>query len=268
MNPLMVRPLRREDLLPVPSGWKSKPPDFVGVASGKAGTTWWYELLLAHPSIKPNRLDKKELCYFYHFGYRGPDAREAATYREAFAAPEGCLCGEWSPGYLHYPLAVEHLAAVAPGIKLLAIVRNPVDRVVSALNQLMSVRMPFMNLPAEQAAVFRVFNIFPSVIANSLLHQPFRRLLNLFDRSQLLLLQYEQCRVDPAAEIAKTYAFLRVDSSFVPANLRNKVNVRPPLVPELTAEERRVLADYFVDDVHAFITLFPEVDLSLWPDFA
>lgn len=267
INPLMVRPLRAEDLPPVPAGWNTKLPDFVGIASGKAGTSWWYGLLLAHPAIKPNRPRAKELCYFNHFGYRAPTADDAANYREAFAAPEGCLCGEWSPGYLHHPFAIDHLAKVAPGVKLLAMVRNPVDRVVSALNQMLSVRVPFMNLPAEQDAVFRVFNVFPSVIANSSLHEPFRRLLQLFDRSQLLVLQYERCSRDPAAQIAKTYEFLGVDAAFVPPNLRDKVNVHPPRVPELTSTERRLLAEYFAADVQAFSKLFPAIDLSLWPDF-
>lgn len=133
------RPFEPRDLLPVPEGYEVRPPDFVGIASAKAGTSWWYRLLLEHPAIKPNRLATKELTYFRHFGHRGPGPAAIDTYRQAFAAPRCCICGEWSPMYLSYPLAINYLAQAAPDTKLLAIVRNPVDRVRSFLNHALSI---------------------------------------------------------------------------------------------------------------------------------
>ena len=99
------------------------------------------------------------------------------------------------------------------------------------------------------------------------LHQPFGRLLSAFDRSQLLVLQYERCRQDPAPEIARTYRFLDLDDAYIPESLNRKINTRPYTVPELTPNERLILADYFAQDVLAVADLFPEIDLSLWPDF-
>lgn len=267
INELMKRPFETKDLLPVPEGWRVGPPDFVGIASGKAGTSWWYRLLIEHPSVKPNRLNRKELCYFYHFGYHGisPDAIEA--YRQAFAAPSGSICGEWSPGYLNYPLAIDHLAKAVRDTKLLAIVRNPVDRVLSAQNMQLSKRAKFMNLKGDRAYIYKTFSIFQEVTLHSLLYKSFQQLLKAFDRSQLLLLQYEKCKIDPRSEIAKTYRFLGLDDSYIPASLNRKVNVSSYVLPKFDPEERALLADYFSEDVKSFFKVFPEIELSLWPDF-
>jgi hypothetical protein len=260
-------PFTEESLRPVPEGWEVRPPDFIGIASGKAGTSWWYRLLMEHPSVEQNRLGRKELSYFYHFGYREMTRHAADVYRQAFAAPQGAICGEWSPAYLTYPLAVRHLAETVPEAKLLALVRNPVDRVLSAQNQQTTDRMRYMNLDGEREYVFKTFSILQVVLFHSLLFHPFRQLLSSFERSQLLLLQYEKCSIDPAGEIARTYGFLGIDETFSPPSLTRRVNTTPYSLPKLTDRERRVLAGYFHDDVHAFAELFPEIDLSLWPDF-
>jgi hypothetical protein len=263
----IIRPFESKELLPVPNGRQIGPPDFVGVASGKAGTTWWWRLLQEHPAVAPNRLKRKELCYFYHFGYHGISSQAIKAYRQAFAAPTDGICGEWSPGYLHFPFAIEYLAKTVPDTKILALVRNPVDRVLSAQNQQLSRRARMLNLKGDRLEFFKIFSIFPSVIQQSALYDPFHHLLELFDRSQLLLLQYEQCVQNPAVEIAKTYRFLGIDDTFIPSSLQKRVNQKPYLLSKLTDDERGRLTEYFAEDVQAFVKLFPEIDLSLWSDF-
>lgn len=267
LNERMKRPFEIKDLLPVPDSWKVGGPDFIGIASGKAGTSWWYTMLLDHPNVKRNRLASKELSYFQHFTYRGIDSGAIETYRQAFSMPDGCVCGEWSPGYLTFPLAVDYIAKAVPDVKLLAIVRNPIDCLLSTLNQMLSVRARFLNLKGSRAYVFNTFSSFPVAVSSCFLYESFRHLLQLFDSSQLLILQYEQCKTDPASEIAKTYRFLGVDDSYIPANLNQKVNLIPYNLQKLSSDERTMLADYFSEDVHSLIKLFPQIDLSLWADF-
>jgi Sulfotransferase domain len=266
-RPPGVPPFGVTDLAPVPEAWRIGPPDFVGIASGKAGTSWWYQLLLDHPAIVPNRRQVKEVFYFYHFGYQGLSPEAIEIYRQTFARPEGALCGEWSPGYLTHPLALDYLAEAAPEAKLLALVRNPVDRVISALNMEYARPNRAFNLQGEQEYLFRTLSLFPRVVFNSFLCLHFQHLSKLFDRSQLLVLQYEQCKMDPAAEIARTYRFLGLDDSYVPAQLHQPVNALPYVLPKPNATERARLAEYFVDDVRAFVKQFPQINLELWPDF-
>lgn len=263
----LSRPFNYSDMDSVPMGRHIGPPDFVGVASGKAGTSWWYKLLIEHPSVTPNRLNRKELNYFIHFAYNGIDSNAIEKYRNAFATPKNSICGEWSPGYLNFPFAIDYLAAAVPETKILAIVRNPVDRILSAQNQQLSKRAGMLGLKGNRLYIFQKFSIFPNVLFMSFLYNPFKRLLRHFHRSQILLLQYEKCRIEPEEEIKKTYSFLNIDEQFVPPSLRKPVNKKPYLIPRLDENARKRLAEYFFDDVMAFLQLFPEIDISLWKDF-
>ena len=267
MGKWATRRFESQDFLPVPESYLVGPPDYVGIASGEAGSTWWYRLLLDHPATKPNRLACKELSYFYHFSYKGLDSEALSTYRKAFATPAGCVCGEWSPGYLSYPLAIDYLAQAAPDAKLLAIIRNPVDRYFSALNHQVHVPVRHMNLEQRRAYVNRTIPLITEIMSSSLYALAFRHLLQLFDRSQLLLLQYEQCRRNPAVQIASTYRFLNMGDSYIPDSLDQRVNEKPYAAPDIEPHDRAVLVDYFSDDVRSLVEIFPEIDLSLWPDF-
>lgn len=263
----MYRPFGLDDLSSVPLSWRPSGPDFVGIAAPKAGTTWWYKLLLMHPRVKPNRLGAKELCYFHHFGYHELREREVETYRQAFATPDGEICGEWSPGYLWYPFVLDHLRAAAPHTKLLAMVRNPIDRAISHLNQLLMVRAAAIGLRGPEENVFKVFSLFPEALLQSRYADPFRRLRCLVPRSDLLVLQYEKCKLAAAPELARTYRFLGIDDSFVPQGLLAAVNKTRYGLPQPTEKERLRMADYFSPDVVELKTALPDIDLSLWPEF-
>ena len=66
----VISPFGLNEMKEVPEGWKVKGPDFVGISSARAGTTWWYTLLLNHPQVEENRVGRKELSYFYPFKYK------------------------------------------------------------------------------------------------------------------------------------------------------------------------------------------------------
>lgn len=264
----MSAPFTRADLAPVPADWQVGPPDFVGVGCGKAGGSWWYDLLLGHPQVVPNRLDSKELHYFCHHDFRGPDAAAIALYREAFARPAGKRCGEWSGNFLNHPLAVEWLAAAAPQAKLIALLRNPVDRAVSNWNQFRAVRRKNVSLTGEAAALFDDYSLFPEALWSCLIAHPLRQLLARYPREQLLVLQYEAVKADPRAAFRRTCEFLGVDPERGPTDFARPVNQREYVVPRPDAAARARLADYFAGDVRLLKELLPELDLDLWPDFA
>ncbi|HEX7442670.1 MAG TPA: hypothetical protein VF320_02220, partial [Acidimicrobiales bacterium] len=43
-------------------------PDFVGIGAQKAGTSWWYELIVDHPQVFARPDIHKERHFFSHFG--------------------------------------------------------------------------------------------------------------------------------------------------------------------------------------------------------
>lgn len=261
-----IKPFTLSDLKSVPDSWIVGGANFIGIGTVKAGTTWWYSLLLEHPQIVNNRLNLKELRYFVHFDYKGLNAKSISIYNQAFAAPQGSICGEWSPIYLHHPFCIDYIHAAAPKAKILVIIRNPIDRIVSFLNEA-AYGISNFNFNRKQKYVQNYFNIYPSAILSGFYAKDFKRLLHYFDREQILVLQYEKCKKDPECEIAQTYRFLGVDDQFQPKDLKNVVNRKEYIFPNLTSDERHRLAEYYREDVSDTIRLFPNIDLSLWKDF-
>jgi len=101
-------------------------PDFLILGAQKAGTTALYAYLRRHPRITGPSW--KEVSFFdRHY------ARGEAWYRGNFPNTLRArgLVGEASPSYLVHPLAPQRVAELVPEAKLIALVRNPVDRAFS-----------------------------------------------------------------------------------------------------------------------------------------
>lgn len=105
-------------------------PDFVIIGTGRCGTTSLYRFLTQHPYVQPAA--KKELHYFDVLFDEGTE-----WYRQRFPAPRWkdgrrTITGEATPTYIHRPLVPERMAKVIPQARLIALLRNPVDRTYSA----------------------------------------------------------------------------------------------------------------------------------------
>ena len=104
-------------------------PDFVIIGGKKCGTTFLYHLLSRHPYVAP--ATEKEVHYFDTRFDRGN-----AWYRSHFPAPaekgeRRVITGEASPFYLYHPHAARRAAATVPRARLIALLRDPVDRAYS-----------------------------------------------------------------------------------------------------------------------------------------
>jgi hypothetical protein len=120
-------------------------PDFLIIGAPKAGSTAMHDALAAHPQLYASPV--KEPKFFMCDGkppdgsrQRGPgDAHSArewiwrhADYERLFDdAPEGALRFESTPFYLWDRDAHERIAVTVPDVKLVAVIRDPVDRAFS-----------------------------------------------------------------------------------------------------------------------------------------
>jgi len=99
-------------------------PDFLVIGGMRCGTTSLFDLLRRQSGIYMPQ--KKELHYFDH---RNSDLPDLAKYLEMFApASEAQICGEITPDYLTTPGCDVAIHAVLPKIKLIAVLRDPVER--------------------------------------------------------------------------------------------------------------------------------------------
>jgi len=242
-----------------PPDWLTGPPDFVGVGAQRSGTTRWFDLLVQHPEIETPPATRKELHYFDRFHPGGFTAEDAAVYHDYFPRPPGRLTGEWTPVYLAAPWVPPMLAAAAPDAKLLVSLRDPVERYLSGLQRHHRVARASdtrLNAMAPLDAFMRGFY-----------HAQLTQLLAHFDRSQVLILQYERCVREPVSQLRRTFAFLSLrDTGFLP-DLAAHPNHQPDK-PELHPDARDALARAYLPDVARLADDFAEIDIGLWPNFA
>lgn len=112
-------------------------PDFLVVGAQRAGTTSLYQALRQHPAFLRSGLRKG--VHYFDMAYHRPMSWYRAhfpTRRRAAAAAASLgtrvVTGESSPYYMWHPLAPERIAADLPGVRLVAMLRDPVDRAYSA----------------------------------------------------------------------------------------------------------------------------------------
>ena len=104
-------------------------PGFLIVGAQRCGTTSMYRALSAHPAVRKAVLHKG--VHYFDMNYD----RGLSWYRAHFplqATARGAVTFESSPYYLFHPLAAERIAADLPGVRLLVLVRDPVERAYSA----------------------------------------------------------------------------------------------------------------------------------------
>ena len=181
-------------------------PDFLGVGPGRAGTSWLYEVLRAHPEVGLAK-DIKEVYFFDRNFERGLD-----WYASFFAhcSDEQKACGEITNRYIFEPRLLERVLAVIPGCRFIVCIRNPFERIQSVY----SFRLREGGLACSFAEALRRE---PSLIDENRYSRLLAPYLQNVDRSRLFFLLYDDLAVDPFGVAKQVLAFLGVADSEVPA---------------------------------------------------
>jgi hypothetical protein len=219
----------------------------------KAGTTWWYELLVTHPDVSSRPNIHKERHFFDRFATAAFSSDEIARYHGWFPRRPKTLAGEWTPDYFSSPWVPPLLARAAPQAKLLLILRDPVERFRSGLEH------------AARSGGAASGSVIVDAVARGYYDRALTQWLEHFDPAQLLLLQYERCVADPAGMLAVTFEFLGLTNVAVPA-----VSDRRPSSSgdALNDDTRARLVELYAPDVAALCARRPEIDAGLWSNFA
>lgn len=101
-------------------------PDFVIVGAQKSASTFVQTALSAHPEIC---MPKGETRFFEDPEYGAGDSNALAA---LFCGRREMLCGIKRPDYLGRPEVPARIHAHIPEAKIIAVLRNPIDRLVSA----------------------------------------------------------------------------------------------------------------------------------------
>ena len=207
-------------------------PDFLLLGAPKAGTTALHVALARHPELFLSRV--KEPKFFLTDGVRpagpgGPgDARtfqeyvvDRGAYEELFReAPRGNLTGESTTLYLRDPAAHRRIAALLPAAKLIAVVRDPVDRAHSNWTHLRSAGLEpeadFLRAcELEESRAARGWGPFWRYVDLGRYGAQLEHLHSVFPREQVHVVLYRDLRTDPVGTLDRICAFLGVRTGVV-----------------------------------------------------
>jgi len=132
----------------------------------------------------------KELQFFDGRAFRELTDRDIQRYHRLFPRPRGTITGEWTPGYMAEIWTPFLLKRAAPEVRVLAILRDPLERYRSAATH---------NLQFRHSG-----ELDRDAYALGLYHDHLRRLVHVFGRERILVLQLERCRANPRAELRRT----------------------------------------------------------------
>jgi hypothetical protein len=212
--------------------WTVALPDFLLVGAPKAGTTALHVALARHPQLYLSPV--KEPKFFLTDGRPpvGPGGPgDALTFREYVwrqadyealfdPAPPGTLKGESTTLYLRDPAAHERIAATVPGARLVAVVRDPVDRAHSNWTHLRSSGLEpeadFLRACSlEEFRAERGWGPFWRYVDLGRYGAQLAHLFSVFPREQVHVVLYGDLRRDPVGTLDRICTFLGIDTGVV-----------------------------------------------------
>lgn len=200
-------------------------PDFLVIGAEKSGTTWLKHNLNEHPDVFVPA--QKELNFFDKDENYEKGLEHYASYFNK-AAPAS-VKGELTPGYLHTPeVAAARIYEYFPDIKLIAILRDPIDRAWS--NYAMHRADGRISEPFSQ-----VLHKDHPIIRKGFYYHQLQPYLQRFPEQNILILNYDRLKTQPAFLLQQVFAFIGVDDSFVPTKSKEVIfSARKPRYPILT----------------------------------
>ena len=234
---------------------KSRWPNFMVIGAPKCGTRSLYNYLRQHPDVYMP--ETKEPHFFAFHGEvltlpiddtESPEYRackeffdtitkgavvDVAEYTELFAdAGYAKAVGEASTTSLYHPPAPVNIQRYVPDARLIAMLRNPVDRAFSAYMDAVrrghedrSFREALEQEPIDSDFIWwgqepgRRYYVRVGFYAKQL-----RRYLDYFDSQQLKVYLFDDFRRDQLAIVRDIYGFLGVDDEFRP-NISQRDNI-------------------------------------------
>lgn len=229
-------------------------PDFLIIGAQRAGTSSLYSYLRRNPLVGKAR--RKEIHYFDFKYDRGLDwyRSQFPTVAEKLAAErrvEGeFLTGEASPYYLFHPLVPARVRETLPGVKLIALLRNPVTRAYSHYqlqcrrgNEQLSFEEA-VERESERVREHRDPNRAPrrfSYLARGVYIDQLERWFSHFPAEQILVLRSEDLFEDPASVTETVSAFLGIPAR----RPRKPRRYYGATYPNLAPSTRALLSDYY-----------------------
>lgn len=200
-------------------------PSFVVLGAQKSASTYIQQCLLEHPDIY---MPQKETPFFENPAYLQTSIE---SFESLFkAVPEDKCIGIKCPSYLGSPECPERIAKHLNDVKLIVVLRNPVERAISAYFWYMYFDM----LPIEplEEGIKNILDesyrekhrAAKDILDFGFYHKHLIHYLQHFERNRILILLDNEIKVDPLKVVKSVYQFLEVDDDYIPKSLNKSSN--------------------------------------------
>lgn len=209
-------------------------PNFIIIGAMKSGTTSLYHYLAQHPQIYMSSV--KEPKFFALEGTtwdaeplgsgglaKVKGIRDWDAYQELFSGVSGeTAIGEASPLYIYAPLAAQKIQQTLPNVKIIAILRHPVDRAYSHFlhwvqRGLEPLGADFLKVwNEEDARVAQDWSPNYHYKHRGFYYTQLKRYYDRFSSDRIRVYLFEELQKDPIALAQHIFNYLEVDPSFVP----------------------------------------------------
>jgi tetratricopeptide (TPR) repeat protein len=218
-------------------------PDFLIIGSSKCGTTSLYHNMIQHPKILPAL--KKEINFWHDDLKQGLDWYRAHFL--PFPHTQHYLTGEASPNYLDLQETAQQVFQFCPQMKLIVILRNPVERAISHYHHWVRLGLEDRSLEAVIQAELKTIDQllqFPiqyqrwyqsvNYIARGVYIGFIQQWMAIFPPEQFLILSCENLAANPAATMKQVFTFMGLPDSPICPYTQLNVGHYPPLSPSLS----------------------------------
>ena len=235
-------------------------PDFVVIGVVRGGTTSLYQYLGEHPCIVRSAYD--ELGFFdsnFELGlnwYRSLFPT-VFTKNRIKSRQKQFMTFDVTPFYIYNPKVAQRILETLPKAKLIAILRNPIDRAYSNYhlgvrggNEKRSfedaIREDVETLEHAKSSSIAENEYYQSIVEKSYLARGFyaeqlKIWMNLFPKEQLIVISTEDLAADPHKTLGQVFSFLGLPEYKV----KNPQKQKAAKYPQMSPETRKFLADYF-----------------------
>jgi hypothetical protein len=206
-NPATGSALRPENL-----------PDFIVFGAAKSGTSAFHNALSKHPRVFCS--NPKEPHYFSYpeilsraTGILETDIHTESAYRSLFSsADESQIRGESSIGYLKNPKTPGRIYQCIPNVKLIAILRQPVDRAYSGwLHRRHNFIEPITDfLTACESRATSDWKRSGNYLNDGYYARHLKNWFSVFPREQFKIFLYEDWQHNPEKVLNETFQFLGI----------------------------------------------------------
>ncbi|NER47330.1 MAG: tetratricopeptide repeat protein [Symploca sp. SIO1A3] len=230
----------------------SSAPSFLIIGQAKCGTTSLYTYLTQHPQILP--AIRKEINFWNRDSTFNRGLNWYLAHFPSIASGKKLITGEATTTYLDSYKTAQRLLQFFPHMKLIILLRNPVERVLS--HYYMNCRYRWESSSLEEAifSELEMLSQQPTIDLHSQVYatngfyitrskyvESIKQWMELFPKEQFLILQSEDFFSDPAATVDQVFQFLELE----PYQLQKYPHMKKGDYPPISQSMHQFLSDYF-----------------------